>query len=142
MIDLTDCHHWISKFQIFKVHSLLNGIENQSGHANLEESGCLTNIRIAANDVKTPVLTRISQWLIAGVNNRPRTRCRRGDGFPHLFRSLGEAVIKLGPLPAQMSRTNKDQARDKERDEPVRNLSEISTTMQKIVFMATKTIAL
>ena len=41
-----------------------------------------------------------------------------------------------------MSRTNKDQARDKERDESVRNLSEISTTMQKIVFMTTKTIAL
>ena len=41
-----------------------------------------------------------------------------------------------------MSCTDKDQARDKEGDQSVRDLSEISTTMQKIVFMATKTIAL
>ena len=99
MIDLTNCHHRVSKFKIFKVHALLNGIENQSGHADFEESGCLTNIRVSADYVKTSVLTRISQWLIAGVDNGPRTRCCRGDGFPHLFRSLGEAVMKLCPLP-------------------------------------------
>ena len=100
MIDLTDCHHWISKFQIFKVHTFLDGIKNQCGHADLKESGCLANIRVSADYVKTSVLTCISQGLIAGVNNWPCTRCRRGNGFPHLLRSLGEAVTKLGPLPA------------------------------------------
>ena len=88
------------------------------------------------------ICARISQGLVAGVDDRTRACGRRGYGVPHLIGALGELQARRCRSGVDPSVTDENLARHEECDERISDLTEISAPMEKIVFVAAVRVAL
>ena len=67
--DARNLRHGILQAEIAKVHTLLNRIEHQRGHAQFEQRGGLRHIRVSDDDVEAPIVRVHRMRLIARIDD-------------------------------------------------------------------------
>ena len=117
-------------------------MDEELRHTDLQGSRRLGDVRVADDDVHASICARISQGLIARVNDRTRARGRRRHGVPHLIGTLGELQTRRRRSGVDPPVTDENLARHEECDESIRDLTEIAAPMEKIVFVAAVGVAL
>ena len=117
-------------------------MDEELRHTDLQGSRRLGDVRVADDDVHASICARISQGLVARVNDRTRARGRRGHGIPHLIGTLGELQTRRRRSGVDPPVTDENLARHEECDESIRDLTEIAAPMEKIVFVAAVGVAL
>ena len=135
-VDLADRTHRISEREIFDLQTILDRVDEELGHADLERGRRLGDVRIPDDDVHASVCAGIGQGLVPRVDDRTRARGRRRHGVPHLIGTLGELEAGRRGRRVDPPVTDEDLTRHEECDERIGDLTEVAAPMEKVVFMA------
>ena len=108
---------------------------------DLEERRVLAHVRVAHDHVEAAEPLGVGVRLVAGVDDRTRTRGRARHALPDVLGALAHAVHRAPRGLQHLPRAGVDLAGDEERDEHVGELGEVALALDEVVLVAAVRVA-